>query len=158
MSRYILTGVKGIDRALKQLEPALAKKAIRQGMRAALRPVKQAVRMAAPVRTGATKKAVKIRASKSRKKGVIGINVQIGKGDYQGERFYASFQEFGWKTGKRRDGVHKGRKRPHARRPIPGKHFMKKAFDATKDKARDDAQAAILAKVKTIVAGLKAKG
>lgn len=158
MPRYVLTGVKAIDKALKQLTPALAKKAIRQGMRVALKPVQSEVKRRAPVRTGRTRKAVKIRAGKSRKKGSINLKVVIGKGDFTGDQFYASFQEFGWTTGKRGNGIHRGRKRPHARRHIPGTAFMELAYHATKDKARDDAQAAILLKVKDIVASLKAKG
>jgi HK97 gp10 family phage protein len=127
--RYVITGVKEIDRRLKQLEPKIAKKVIRQSMRQALKPVRSAVQAEqkiGPFATGATAKAVKIRAGRGQKRGKITIEVRIGQGDYQGDQFYAAFVEFGTKR-------------------MEARHKMEAAFDRTKEAAKDTAVKLILA-------------
>ena len=137
----VLTGIKEIDAKLKQLEPRIAKKVIRQAMRKAMGPVKSAVQeieRTGPMATGATAAAVKIRAGKSKKRGLIALQVRIGKGDYQGDQYYAAFGEFGWKTGKR-GRMTDSPSVEQNRRLIPGHHRMEQAFNRTKDTARDEA-------------------
>lgn len=147
--RGVITGLKQVDRALKQLPDRVAKKVIRQAMRASMRPVKAAVVANAPVESGATKRAVKLRAAKSRKKGKIAIEVRIGAGDYQGDQYYAAFQEYGWRPGKR--GGPRGA-------PVPGKHFMLHAFESTSASAKDAAISAILTGVEREVKASRVKG
>lgn len=129
-----ISGIDAIERAFRRLPARLAKKVIRQGLRAGAKVVQGEAKADAPVDTGKTRKAIKVRSGKSRKKNVITMAVIIGQGDYQGETFYGSFQEFGWKTGKR------GSK---DRRQIPGKHFLKKALAAKSAAARETAAAVI---------------
>ena len=53
----------------------------------------------------------------------FGVELRIGADRfYSGDQFYGAFQEFGWTVGKRR------RRGPTARK-IPGKHFLKRAYD-----------------------------
>lgn len=73
----IVTGIKDIDRRLKTLLPRLQKKVIRQGMRAGLKVIAAEVKANAPVDTGRMKKAVQVRAVKSRKRGSIALEVRI---------------------------------------------------------------------------------
>lgn len=124
--RIVVTGVKDIDRRLKLLTPALQKKVVRQAVRKSLKPVAAAVKAEAPVRTGATKAAVKVRARKSRKRDEIALEVRIGEGDFKGEQFYAAFNQFG--TSRQ-----------------PANPFMTRAFQRTAKSARAEAIAAIRA-------------
>jgi HK97 gp10 family phage protein len=128
---FVITGVKALDRKLKALEPKVAKKVIRQALRKAAKPVQARTRALAPVgETGQVKRAVKIRASTRTRKKVIRLRVLIGKGDFVGQQFYGAFAEYGTKqSGTGRKG---GRRRPGQK----GQHFMKRAFDQTKDQAR----------------------
>ena len=73
---YKVTGVKGVVRKLQTLEPKLAKKVVRQAVRAALKPVLARVRATQPVRTGGTKRATKIYTSRTRKQ-VIRLRVVV---------------------------------------------------------------------------------
>jgi HK97 gp10 family phage protein len=127
--RFVITGVKEIDRKLKQLEPRIAKKVVRKSMREALRLVRAAVQSeqkSGPFATGATAKAVKIQAGRNRRRGTITVEVRIGVGDYVGDQFYAAFVEFGTKR-------------------MEARHKMEAAFDRTKNQARDTAVKLMLA-------------
>lgn len=147
MAKFIITGVEAIDRALKGLEPRLARKLLKSGMRTALKPLLARIKAAAPVgrpyrrkgkehKPGTLKKALKIRAAKRTRKGTIGINIVMGEGDFKGESFYGSFQEYGTKK-------------------MPGKHFMKNAFESDKERVRTDAIDEILRLVDEAVAEVR---
>lgn len=97
--RFQVQGLKALDRKLKELEPAVARKVVRQGMRAGIKLVRDQARANFPVRSGTARKSIKVRAGK-RKRGVISIRVSTGAGDFQGEEFYGSFVEFGTKKQK----------------------------------------------------------
>ena len=127
MATYKITGIKELDRKLKDLPAKVAKKVLRQALRKGLKPVAAAVKAAAPVESGATKSAVKIKAGKRSTKRIT-ISVTIGAGDYKGDQFYAAFQEFGWSQ----NGV-----------LHPGKHFMENAFKATSTTALSTTLAAV---------------
>lgn len=135
MSGITIRGLKEVSAKLRRVEPALGRKIIRRAFRQALKPVKARVRDLAPVKTGQTKAAVKVLAGRSRR-GRITMRVVIGKGAYKGDQYYAAYQEYGFRLG--------SRKRGGSRPQIEGKHFMKRAFDETADKARDDAERLIL--------------
>lgn len=129
MARFKITGIKEIDEALKELEPKLQKKVLRQAMRKSLKPVRDAVENQAPIgETGELAENVKIKAGK-RKKDTIRLNVQVGAGDFTGDQYYASFVEFGHKVGSRKLG--------DKRQEVPPDDFMKRGFDQTKNEARD---------------------
>lgn len=133
-----ITGLRGVNRALKALPPAVAKKVIRQSVRQALKPVRDAVKQEAPVDTGVLIKAIKVRAGK-RKKDRISMAVRIGKGDFVGDQYYAAFQEFGTKK-------------------IKANPFMHRAFEHTAEKAKRDGERLIRDGVNTQVKALKSKG
>jgi HK97 gp10 family phage protein len=91
-----MTGDKALDRKLKKLGKD-SKKAVRKASRPALKPVLQESRELAPVRTGALKKSIKIRALKrSRVWTGSRVTTALGKGQNQ---FYGGFQEYGTKRG-----------------------------------------------------------
>jgi HK97 gp10 family phage protein len=113
----IVTGIKEIDRTLRRLEPKIAKKLIRQSMRAALKPVRAAVIASAPVgETGQLRKAVKLKAG-PRRKGVIELDVQIGAGSFKGETYYGAMVELGTKKQQ-------------------AQHYMREAFEKTAPAAK----------------------
>lgn len=140
-----ITGARAIQRALDELPKRLAKKVIRQALRAGAKVIQPAAKAEAPEKTGQTRRAIKVRAGKSRKKNVISLGVIIGKGSYQGETFYGAFQNFGWKTGKRGSSN---------RTQVPGKHFMEKALAEKGVAARDVAEDVILAGIEREAQGL----
>ncbi len=125
MPKFIITGIKQIDRAFRQLEPKLARKVIRQALRKSLKPVADEVKADSPVETGLLRSAIKVRAGK-RARGSISLVVIMGEGDFKGETFYGAFQEYGTSR-------------------MPGKNFMRRAFDSKSDAARAQIEAEILA-------------
>lgn len=120
---FQVTGIKSIDQALAKLEPKVKKKMVKRAMRPAMKPILKAAKSNAPVDTGATKRAIKIRAAK-RSRTTMGIDVRIGEGDYKGEQYYAAFVEYG--TSK-----------------MEPKPFLRPAYDTGKDKAKTDTIEAI---------------
>lgn len=126
--QLVVTGLREIDRALKELEPKLGKKVIRQAMRKAMKPVKAAVEQNAPVgETGLLASSVKIKAAKKSRKS-FGMDVRIGEQDWVGDTWYAAAQEYGTSR-------------------MAGSGFMRKAFDEQGDEAKAIA-------LREIVAGL----
>lgn len=75
----------------------------------------------APVESGQTKRAIKVRAIKRTRTGV-GVTVGTSQKDYTGDQFYAAFVEYGHKQGHRRLGAN--------RVFIPARPFLRPAFDA----------------------------
>ena len=142
MATYYIQGLEKTLKSLKKFDAQLQKKILRQAMRAALKPIKATAKADAPVLTGQTRAAIKIKAGKQRKKGCIRLNVVIGEGDYKGDQFYGSFQEYGYhnhKTGKL----------------IPGKHFMKKAFDSQKGNAKNIVEVMVASGISSAIASSK---
>ena len=121
-----LQGARRLDRKLRMLPTRLAKKGIRQGLRAGAKIVHAQAVANAPVDTELLKKSLKVRAIK-RRRGSIGVAVQTKDGNFKGETFYGAFQELGWKHGSRKLG--------NARKQIPGKHYMKRAAESKKEEA-----------------------
>lgn len=123
--QMIVTGLKEIDRALRELEPKIGKKVIRQAMRKSMKPVKTAVEQNAPVgETGLLAASVKIRAAKKSRKS-FGIDVTIGEKDWVGKTWYAAAVEYGTSR-------------------MEGRGFMRKAFDESGDEAKGIAIRSIL--------------
>ena len=144
-TKYILTGVKEIDRRLLALPATLERKVIRKALRNAAKPIQAAVKQIAPKQSGQLKKAVKVRAYKKSRKG-FGFAVRLGAGDFKGDTFYGAFQEYGWKTGSRKS---------QNRKQVEGKHFMLKTYEARKDGARLAAMEEIKKGIDVAVAELR---
>lgn len=128
---FIIKGIPAIEKAIRELEPKIAKKVIRKNIRKGLKPIKAEVEAQAPVESGATKASVKIRAMKG-KRGRIGVNVQIGAGDFKGETFYAAFREYG--TSK-----------------MEADPFMRRAFDNKAESAKAETERGIVADIEAEV-------
>jgi HK97 gp10 family phage protein len=137
-----ITGLKEIDKALATLEPRVAKKVIRQAMRQGQKIVQAEVKALAPVRSGATRKAVKVRVGK-RKKDAIRVNVQIGQGDYKGDQFYAAFPEYGTKPSGR-GGKRKSEGAASGHGGQKAQHYMRRAFQTVGERAKEVAMQAIV--------------
>jgi HK97 gp10 family phage protein len=137
--RFEVRGDRELKRKLNQLANKEVKKIVRQAMRAGAKVILPRARANAPVgATGNLRRAIKVRAAKRSRK-YIGINVTLGKGFFQGDEFYGAFQEFGWKTGKRKSSN---------RREVPGKHFFERAARETGKAAGDAVIATIWQKLK----------
>jgi len=111
--------VDEVNKVLKQLPVSIQKKALRKAMRPAMKPVAKAASEAAPKDTGALAQSIKVRAAKRSTK-FIGIDVQIGEGDFKGDTWYGAAQEYG--TSK-----------------MPPKGYLRKAYDEQGDEAKADA-------------------
>ena len=102
-----VTGIKELDRQLRELDAKLAKTYVRKAMRKSLVPVKDQAKKNAPVDTGHLKKSIKIRAAKRSRK-QFGAVVRAGNqtGNIRDE-FYGGFMEWGYRmrNGKRRQGT-----------------------------------------------------
>lgn len=116
MPKYVVTGIKEIDRALKELAPKLGRKIVKSAMKKAMAPVEAAAEANAPVDTGLLQSSIKMRASK-KSRNSFGIDVRIGEKDWAGKSWYGAAQEYG--TSK-----------------MPGKGFLRKAYDEKKDESK----------------------
>lgn len=128
----LITGVKKIDKRLKQLPPKVQKKVVRQAIRKALKVVQKEVQSQVPIDTGLTKRNVKVRAVKKRRRDTISIDVRVQGNESlinktaEGKPvFYPAVVEYG------REGV----------APNP---FMRRAFEAKGAEARAMAMQDIL--------------
>lgn len=89
----VITGVKALDRRLKNIDAKLGKKFVRQGVRRALKPVQLAAKQFAPDDTGALERSIKIRALK-RSRRRFGARVSSDGSRIEGQ-YYGGFQEWG---------------------------------------------------------------
>lgn len=108
-----ISGLEPLLKKLKTLEPKIAKKVLRQSLRAGAKIIQTAAKAKAPVKSGQLRKAIKVRAQKRTRRGTIGVNVSVGEKDFAGEVFYGSFIEFGSSK-------------------MPARPFMKPAFQENK--------------------------
>ena len=124
--RVQVEGLKELDAKLKDFDGKLAKTIVKRALRAGAKVTLTSARALAPQKTGRLRSAIKVMAGKSRK-GYVSITVGIGKKWFEGDEFYAAFQEFGWKSGRRGLG--------DKRKANPGEHYVEGAFDETKHAA-----------------------
>lgn len=100
--RLDISGDKAIMRKLKGMVPAARKKVLSKAARTAMKPVLATAKSNAPKQSGALRKAIKLRAKKKNRRGVVGVSVAVGAKWFVGDEFYGAFQEFGWKSGPRK--------------------------------------------------------
>lgn len=132
---FKLTGDKRLDRKFAALPMKVEKKILRQALRPAAKLILDSARQNAPVDTGALRKSLAVRAGKRTRKGTVRVQVQTSDGMFTGKTFYGAFQELGHHRGKRSLGS--------GRPMIPGKHYIKRAFDSRKFAAQVLAQSLI---------------
>lgn len=135
------TQLKGADEmilALEQIEKNVANKHVRTALRAGAKVIQRQCVADAPVKTGQTRRAIKVRAGK-RMKNAIRMLVTIGKGMFKGGTFYAGFVEYGWTWGrKKRARNRKGKALTSGAtdKRIPGKNWLHNAFDKSASAAQ----------------------
>lgn len=136
-----------LQRSLKGLPARLAKKVLRQAIRKGAKVIQQKANSLAPVDSGMTRKAIKVRAGKRSRKPRIWINTVVGEGDYKGDTFYAAFLEYGHLSGKRgSDG----------RKAVPARPFMRPAAEQSEAEVTRLVRAEIAAGVEREAAAMKA--
>ena len=114
-----ITGDKALIKALKALPKLVARRCLRQAMRPAMKMVQTAAKAQAPTKSGLTKKAIKVRAMRRSTK-FIGVDVQLGEGDYKGKTFYGAFVNYGTDERSHKSGKKVGSVVPH--------RFMNEAY------------------------------
>ncbi len=110
-----IDGAKELEKKLLSFEPKLARRIVRQTLRAAAKPILAAAKANVPVLTGALKESLKLRVMKKAKHR-YGILVATAKGWFKGDTYYGAFVEFG--TSK-----------------MAAKPFIRPAFDSEKENA-----------------------
>lgn len=106
---FTLSGIKEIEKALKDLEAKVSKKITRQALRKGTKIFAKQVKDDTPVDSGTLKKQVKVKAGK-RSRTNLSVNVETSSPD----AFYGAFQELG--TSK-----------------TPATHYQHNAFQKVKD-------------------------
>jgi len=133
-----LEGAKELEKALTALDAKVSRKIAGKALRAGAKPIEQEAKRIAPVKTGALRDAIKIVPGKN-KKDYKSVKVAVGGKWFTGDQFYAAFQEFGWKTGKRGARANMKRERDglQPRTQIEGRHYMEAAYAAKATEAVD---------------------
>ena len=127
-----IKGLDAVNAKLARLSGAQGKKAIRKGMRQALKPLQARIKDLLPQgATGTLRKAVKIQGGKARKGGVR-LTVGFGAKTWKATRYYGSFRELG--TSK-----------------MEGAHAFKAALGQLGEPTRDDAERRILAELDALI-------
>jgi HK97 gp10 family phage protein len=149
MMTFTLEGDKELSEMLRKLTKAEFKSAVQTGAKKAMSPVQKTARSLAPKRTGKLKRAIRVRVLK-RSRVRVGARVTVGHHDnmFKGRTFYAAFQEYGWKAGKRASnqdlGVAKRKRRTAAqreeiasmnssRKAVRGKRYLERATKSNYD-------------------------
>jgi HK97 gp10 family phage protein len=96
--RIDVTGLRAVEKEMKDFPPKLEKKVKRKAARIAARPIVDDIKRSVPVVTGTLQRAYKIRALKrSRKQKQVGVRVMTDEGFFKGDAFYGGFLELGTK-------------------------------------------------------------
>ena len=146
MARVVfrLDGDADLFRKFDALPRKLQGKVLRPALRAGAKVILAGVLVSVPRRTGRLARAIKIKSAKRTRKGTVGVNVQVGEGDFIGKTFYGGFVQFGHGIGKRVAGT-KHRKGAVAgmvaagsdtRERVRARPFMTIGFKARKERAK----------------------
>lgn len=161
--------IQGMEALLKKLDGLSKKeanKALRKALRAGAKIVQAKAKQTIPRKSGKGAKALKVRAAKrSRKKGPGVMVIADGKNNlFKGDSFYLGFQEYGWKTGKRKHGnsgavpvggdkfvtLIGGKRR---RKQVAGLHWLKRAAEQSEGAAREAIARVLEAELRQTLAG-----
>jgi len=119
--------VNTLKRMLTGLPKKIRNKILREELRRAAKTLIAPSRTATPVRTGQLRKSVKVRSVKSRGNKAIQFGVGYSGKNFQGDTFYGSFLEFGWKVGKRPSRASKAL---DTRKKIPARRMLGKVAES----------------------------
>lgn len=136
-------GMAQLQAGFEALEAFAQSDVVYEALEAGADLVREEALQLVPEDTGALAKAIRSRRGK-KGPGFMSVIAGPGKRWFAGDTFYAGFQEFGWKTGKRGSAN---------RKEIPGEHFMEHAFEAR----AAEATAAILNELRAGIEGETAK-
>lgn len=126
----LLLGIKGAKDALDSLAPKLRNRAMRTVFRRLAYIAKGEAAANAPVKTGALRRSLKVRAIKRNRRGIVGVNVISSfAGNNQ---YYGTFQEFGTQERRTKRGKSTGRTRPL--------RWMGRAFESKADQMMSEGQ------------------
>lgn len=161
VDRVEVLGLDEVLRKIKGLETELRRKVLIKGARAGANVFKRGIVSRVPVGTGSLKRAISTRAMKKSLPDIVGamvvIRASLTKKQKQSiknarDPWYWFLQEYGWLAGGRhkvksnkglsREGFRAKNKR--TRKKVPGKFFVKKAFETSKDKVKNSYMEAIL--------------
>jgi HK97 gp10 family phage protein len=108
----VLTGDLELNKKLAALTDKQAKEAIRKAARPALQGTLATARSLAPKRTGALGQSIRIRAiTRSRTRVGARVTTNSSSSLFRGRTFYGAFQEYGWKTGSRKNQLEQATRR-----------------------------------------------
>lgn len=133
-----IVGLEEVERALRMLPAAAAKKAIRQALRIGGKMVLAQAKQNVPVASGALKKSLKVRAGKRTRKNVISIRVATADDWFKGDTFYGAFIEFGTVR-------------------IKAQHYVQRAYDQKKVAVSAMLRRTILANIDILVRAARTK-
>lgn len=106
-------GLADLNKVLETLPQNIERNVIRGALRAGLNVMRGIARDRVPVRTGALKKSIKVKAARSKKKGRVALNLVAGDQD----AWYAHIVEFG--SGSFYEGTgRKSKRRPYEIRAL----------------------------------------
>lgn len=145
-------GLKEAQRALYSYSQKLGDFVVYRALSEGAKVMRRDIATLAPAKTGTLRKGFKIARSKihngKRSSDLIGVYVTLKRG--KGRRdpkdpFYGRWQELGWNTAGKRSGTRQsitstigsrsGRKTQRGKTNVPGKFFVQKAFDRTKERS-----------------------
>jgi HK97 gp10 family phage protein len=114
-----LLGDKELQSRLDGLEPAVAKKIVRKAIRVIGNDIRNDARALAPVKTGALRRSIKVRAIR-RSRGRMGVIVRTGTREELGienddKGYYPAVQEYGSET-------------------VPARPYLRPALDHNQEK------------------------
>jgi HK97 gp10 family phage protein len=147
-----VSGLKEVQRSLYSYSRQLGDKVVFQALLEGAKLMQKKARANAPKKTGRLRRGIivkKSRINNGKRNDLLGVYMTLrtgkGKADPK-DAFYGRFQEDGWNVkgasrtskGQRaeivaRFGKRTGRKTLPGNRDIPGKKFMRNAFDSTKE-------------------------
>lgn len=166
MARTTITGVAAIQKALRELEPKLAKKVIRKASRDAIKIPYAKAKSEWPVESGASKKSIRVRTSKgprSAKKNSVSIALIVGQAGRPGDKeagikrpWWAFLIEHGFHVGGKR--IRSGGKTTGYEptksggtvRKIEGKHIMRRALKSKEGEVKEFMETRILAGIEQL--------
>ena len=141
---FQLTGQPELDRRFQELPKRLQKKVLREALRPAAKLVHQQAQANIPSKSGRARGSLKVRAGKRSRKfpDRVALVVITAAGWFRGESFYVSFGELGFQLGSRK--VHQTKAGPRhklglryvrERRPVKGRHWIKRALQTARSAA-----------------------